>query len=168
MGQQIPESSQGTGTSWSRMKFHRSVVKREKWGQLCVYVWVMANCLFWFCFCCFVLRFVDRWFLSFWLHSVACGSLAPQPGIKSMPPVLEVLTTEPLGKSQWVIFKIHVLGWQIKSWQHVSALQSFSWKCIGGWTQSTWKPVPRYHPETQRVRLYVLLEINLCSSPRVP
>lgn len=99
---------------------------------------------------------------------VACGSLAPQPGIKSMPPVLEVLTTEQLGKSQWVIFKTHVLGWQIKSWQHMSARQSFSWKCIGGWTQSTWKPVPRYHPETQHVRLYVLLEINLCSSPRVP
>ena len=48
----------------------------------------------------------------FWFFGLeACGILAPQPGIKPVPPVLksEILTTEPSMKSQFHhIFSIYL------------------------------------------------------------
>ena len=37
-----------------------------------------------------IVTFKKNFFLKFWLHSTACGTLAPQPGIKPMPLALEV------------------------------------------------------------------------------
>ena len=45
--------------------------------------------------CCFCFMF---WFFA---HNT-CGILAPQTGVELAPPALEVLTTEPPGKSQKV------------------------------------------------------------------
>ena len=96
--------------------------------------------------CCFCFMF---WFFGLG----ACGILAPQPGIKPIPPALEgeVLTTGPPGESQKMVYKRHTkehwlsvrvkqIGWtnfpadnNYKIWAKYFFFLKQLFKDTGGW-----------------------------------